>query len=307
MRTSSLLKVLFIAAQLAGCASASDGAADMNPGADMHPPPSPLIVTRPYESKAPSSYDGKTPLPLVILLHGYGASGLVQDLYFGLGELVDRFGFLYAYPDGTLDSSGKRFWNATDACCDFGNSGIDDVAYVDAVISDMSTRYNVDRRRIFLVGHSNGGFMSHRFACDRASRVAAIVSLAGANYKDASKCQPSEPVAILQVHGDKDDSVPYTGGMLGALSLPSAEETVAGWAKKNGCAALPDRSPAALDLETNLPGAETSVARWPSCKPGGAAELWTIVGGGHVPTFARPTWGEKVWGFLSAHPKPAAP
>jgi hypothetical protein len=33
-------------------------------------------------------------------------------------------------------------------------------------------------------------------------------------------------------------------------------------------------------------------------------QLWTIDGGAHIPTLNQPAWGEDVWGFLSAHPKP---
>ena len=101
-------------------------------------------------------------------------------------ETCPRLGFLYAFPDGTRDRLGNRFWNASDACCDLFQSGVDDVAYLTAVIDDMSARFHVDAKRIHLVGHSNGGFMSHRYACDRAERVAAFVSLAGDNYKDAA-------------------------------------------------------------------------------------------------------------------------
>ena len=289
---------------VAGCASTppNDG---MPP--TLPPTENPLITARPYEHKVPSSYDAQKPTPLVVLLHGFGASGLTQELLFGFTELSERHGFLYAYPDGTKNSMGKQFWNANEVCCDLEGSGVDDVAYIDAVIGDMAANYNVDPKRIYLIGHSNGGFMSHRFACDRAQRVAAIVSLAGAASKDTSKCQPKEAVAVLQVHGDMDALVPYGGGMMGGLSLPSAEETVAGWATKNACQATLDRTASPLDLESNLQGPETQVARHLGCKDGSAAELWTIVGGGHVPAFNRQAWGESVWSFFAAHPKPTHP
>ncbi len=192
-------------------------------------------------------------------------------------------------------------------CCDFDHTGVDDVAYIDAIISDMSIHYNVDPQRIFLVGHSNGGFMSHRFACDRASRIAAIVSLAGAVWSDPSKCQPAEPVAVLEVHGNMDTEVPYDGATQNGLVLPSALQTVTTWAQKNGCGMTPDSSGAPLDLDGNLPGAETTPQVFPNCQPGGAAALWTINGGSHVPDLNRPTWGEKVWGWFMAHPKPKHP
>lgn len=301
MRMPKLLLPVAVSLFVFACSSSPDGNMNMEP---PKPTENPLITARPYESKVPSSYDGKKAMPLVVLLHGFGASGLTQDLLFGFSQLVDRFEFLYAYPDGTVDQTGKRFWNATEVCCDLFKTGVDDVAYVDAVIDDMSARYNVDKQRIFVIGHSNGGFMSLRYACDRANRVAAIMSLAGASYKDMTKCQPSETVAVLQVHGDMDMTVPFGGAMMGGLAIPSAAETVAGWANKNGCQSTTDTSSPAIDIESNLAGAETRVAKHPGCRSGGAAELWTIAGGSHVPTFSRPAWGEAVIGFLYAHVKP---
>jgi polyhydroxybutyrate depolymerase len=260
-----------------------------------------LVGARPYRSRVPRSYDPARPTPLIVLLHGYGASGMVQDLYFGLGRLVDERGFLYAYPDGTLDATGKRFWNATDACCDFMRTGVDDVAYITAIIDDLSARYNVDPRRVFVVGHSNGGFMANRLACDRASRLAAIVSLAGAAWADRARCPAGSPVAVLQVHGDRDDIVLYEGGVFGTARYPGAVETVAGWAQRNGCGAL-ESTGMMLDIESAIPGAETRVARHTGCA-GGAAELWTIQGGGHVPSF-QATWPGMVVDWLYAHARP---
>ena len=72
---------------------------------------------RPVDLRFPEGYDDATPTPLIILLHGYGATGAIQDLYFGMSAIADQYGFLFAAPDGTVDSTSKQFWNATDACC----------------------------------------------------------------------------------------------------------------------------------------------------------------------------------------------
>jgi polyhydroxybutyrate depolymerase len=167
----------------------------------------------------------------------------------------------------------------------------------------MEKQYNIDAARVYFVGHSNGGFMSHRIACDSAPRVAAIVSLAGATWKDQSKCQPAAPVAVLEVHGVMDDMVPYDG----TPTQPGALETVADWATKNGCTGSLTATGQTLDLDTLIPGPETTVQRY-NCAVG-AAELWTMTGtmqnpAGHLPHFAQPAWGDAVWSFLSAHPKP---
>jgi polyhydroxybutyrate depolymerase len=264
-----------------------------------------LFGQRPYTLKVPPSYDATKPTPLLILLHGYSASGYLQDAYFGLTATSQAKGFLYVFADGTIDSKGKRFWNATDACCNFDDNPVDDVAYLNAIIDDVAGKYTVDTKRVFLVGHSNGGFMAHRFACDQASRVAAIVSLAGEVWKDPARCAPSEAVSVLQVHGDKDDTIPYDGGDTGTAAdprpFPSAHETVATWAAKDGCKGALTAA-GTLDIDTRIAGAETKVERYDGCPTGIGVELWTVQGGSHIPSLPL-NWGDMIYGFLSAHPK----
>ena len=257
---------------------------------------------RPYAVTVPSSYDPSTPTPLVVLLHGYTASAAVQDGYFQISALAETKGFLVALPDGQKDPLGNRSWNATDSCCAFADASVDDVGFLGGVISDMKARFSVDAKRVFLIGHSNGGFMSHRLACDLSTEIAGIVSVAGMVWKDTSKCNPTSPVAVLQIHGENDETILYGGGSVFPLipPYPSARETVAMWAAKNGCdGALGDGG--RLDIVSDLEGEETRVERH-AC-PSGAAELWSIEAGSHVPRF-QASWPEKIWAFLEAHPKP---
>jgi polyhydroxybutyrate depolymerase len=280
---------LFVAT-VAGCGSSATP--------KMVGPTNALVTARPYDYDQPAGYDASKPYPLIVLVHGFGANGFVQDALFGFNQLADDRGVFVAHPDGTLNSGGSRFWNATDACCDEENSGVDDVAYLNAVVDDMEANFNIDKKRVFFVGHSNGAFMSHRMACDAAARVAAIVALAGDVWQDASKCNPSEPVAVAQVHGDADTLVPYDGMGL----MPSAKQSVATWAQKNGCTGDLTDTGRTLDIDYHLAGAETSIATY-ACNAG-AAELWTIHGGVHVPSFVIPDWGNDVFDWLMQHPKP---
>lgn len=262
---------------------------------------------RPVTMHISSKYDPATPAPLLVLLHGYSASGFVQEnLYFKLASLADERGYIYAVPDGTFDKSNPpaRFWNATDACCDFFDSGVDDSAYLSGVVDQIKANYNIDPKRVYFVGHSNGGFMSYRMACDHADQIAAIVALAGATFKDDSKCNPSEPVAVAAIHGDMDETVPYAGGTLGGLAqIPGAVETTEIWAAHDGCD-LTITEGAPKDLDTGLAGAETTVSIYDqNCKPGGHAELWTIAGGKHVPAVSD-DFRKSIFDFLDAHPKP---
>ncbi len=279
---------------LAGCSASSTTTPDAGPP-DLAPSNA-LVAARPYQYQVPGGYDPSKPAPLVLLLHGYGVNGVLQDAVFGFSSFADANGILYAFPDGTKDQTGNRFWNATDSCCDFYGSGVDDVAYLTAVLDDMAAHFNVDPKRVFVTGHSNGGFMAHRLACDRADRIAAIVPLAGDDWKDVSHCKPSEPVAVAQAHGDADMEVPYDGGQLG----PSAHDSVAGWAMLDGCGTATTMG-APLDLDTHIAGAETTVEKWPCTK--GAAELWTIHGAGHVPALGA-SWAPTIYAFMSAHAKP---
>tara|TARA_B100000029_G_scaffold43608_1_gene40392 strand:- start:172 stop:1062 length:891 start_codon:yes stop_codon:yes gene_type:complete len=114
-------------------------------------------------------------------------------------------------PDGMKNPDGNQYWNATDACCDFYQSGVDDVAYLSGVIEEAIEAFNIDTKRVFLVGHSNGGYMAHRLACERSDLIAGIVSLAGSTWYDEAKCGNPDPVAVLQVHGTWDTTIRYWG------------------------------------------------------------------------------------------------
>lgn len=262
---------------------------------------------RPVTVDVPPSHDTTRPAPLLIVLHGYTGSGSGQEAYFGLQPEAEARGFVTAYPDGTRDSRGDRFWNATDACCNFDRSAVDDVAYLDGVITAIEAAVTIDPHRVFVAGHSNGGFMSYRLACSHADRIAAIVSLAGATLAESADCDPSDPVAVLQIHGTEDDTIAFTGGSIEGHPYPGAEETVTTWAGYDACAAAASTVDQRVDVDAVLGDAgqpaETTVKRWTGCDPGGAVELWTIPGGGHVPTISG-AFGAAVLGFMEAHPKP---
>jgi polyhydroxybutyrate depolymerase len=262
-----------------------------------------IVAARPYTLHVPAGYQANRATPLLVMFHGFGASGALEEEYMGLTATSDAHSFLYAYPDGTVDPTGRRFWNGTDACCDLHSIPVDDVQYFDSMVADIESRYNVDRKRVFAIGHSNGGFMSHRLACDRASTVAAILSLAGAQWNDATKCSPSNAVSVAEVHGDADPTILYAGGKTAEGTYPSAPATVADWAQKDGCTGALAATGQTYDVDSALPGSETQVQSYRGCPAGIDVQLWLIRGGGHIPTFT-PGWGERVWGFLSAHPKP---
>lgn len=287
MTTIRILPIVLAASALgAGCGGA---------------PPAPTVAARPYMTVVPSGYDASKPTPLVISLHGLGSDAVHQTGFIKLGALAEERTFLYAAPNGTADQFGLRFWAATDACCDFAHVGVDDVGYLNAVIDDMQQRYHVDDKRIFFVGHSNGAFMSHRMACEASKRIAAIVAVSGAQTAHTERCNPDQPVAVLDVHGNADETIAYGGGDIGGARYPSEAETMAAWAGHDGCTGALGPAGADLDLDGSIAGAETSRQAYGGCGDS-AVELWTIRGGKHVPAFVD-GFATTIYEWLSAHPK----
>lgn len=257
---------------------------------------------RPFALNVPAGYDEDTPAALVVGLHGYTSDGAELAGYLGLRGLSDGEGFLLAVPEGTKDSGGDQFWNATNACCDFGGTQVDDSAYLAKVIRTVEEQYAVDPERVYVIGHSNGGFMALRMACDHADLVAAVVSIAGEQAQDPALCKPSRPVSVLQVQGDADQTIRFTGGSNGSgRTYPGAQATVDAWRALDGCTAEPTAG-APLDLDTIRPGAETTVATTSGCEDGTEVALWTIDGGRHVPTWSADA-GETIVGWLLDHPR----
>ena len=279
-----------LAALLAGSGAATAQTVDAGRGA--------LPVT------VPAGYTGDASAPLIILLHTYGRTGAVQDEYMGLSALADAYGFISVAPDGTPSAAenNPRFWNASAACCNWEGEELDDSAYIMGIIAAVKAQYNIDERRVFIIGHSNGAFMAHRLAHDHSGAIAAIASFAGAD-QTVERPTPAHPVHVLQIHGDADSAIAYDGGEIQGQSYPSARQSVENWAARNGCAAK-GADTGTLDLVSTLPSIDTTVSRYTSgCKPGGSAELWTIEGGEHVPELSE-HFTRLTVEWLLAHPKP---
>ena len=249
----------------------------------------------------PDSYDPAEPLPLVVNLHGYGGWGAAHESYTQFGRLVDEQRFVYTYPDGLMDFWGSRYWNATDYCCDFFSS-TDDTGYLTDLVNTIKDTVSIDDKRVYFVGHSNGGFMSYRMACEQSEMVAAVASLAGATFDRPSECGATEPVHVLQIHGTLDTVILYDGDCFGGSCYPSAKETVRQWAQLAECELDVERGPY-LDLDTFIVGNDTGTYSVEECMDGGSAALWMIRNGSHSPWLTE-NFAEEVLAYFFAHPKP---
>lgn len=250
----------------------------------------------------PSNYQEGTPAPLVVLIHGYTSSGAGQESYFNLSALADEYGFFFIAPDGTVETAGDkyRFWDAGELCCNFQGSIVNDAAYLKTLIDAVRAQYTIDDKRIFMSGHSNGGFMVHRMAYEYPETIAAIVALNGSAPLRFTKPAPRTPVNILHIHGTQDRLNDYYGGEIRGVPYPGAEHGVRNWAYYAFGSASPveEETPTTIDLDTGIEGAETIVSRY----AGGNVELWTIEGGGHVPAFPA-DFNRRVIEWMFAHPK----
>lgn len=251
----------------------------------------------------------KQPAPVVLVLHGGGGSGeQIETKSAEMDPIADREGFVAVYPDGT---GALKTWNGGNCCGKAVQDGIDDVAFVSALLDDLASKLCVDERRVFATGMSNGAIFAHRLACELSSRIAAIAPVAGTI--GVPTCAPTRPVPILHVHGTSDGHVPWDGGVgcgPSVTSFVSVPTSMEGWRARNGCGATSAITFAQGD--GTCTGYDGCAAATVLCAidggghswPGGAAKTGAVDcpgDGAQSTTFAA---SEAIWAFFAAHPRP---
>lgn len=256
------------------------------------------IGNRSFRVHVPASYDPTAPTPLVFDFHGYTMTALTQETMTRFTAKSDTAGFVVVHADGTGAVQG---WNAGACCGTAASTGVDDVGFVDAMVAELSARLCIDPKRIYATGFSNGGFLSHRLACERAGVFAAIAPVSGVN--GMATCAPSRAVPVMHFHGTADTVVPYAGSP--ALGFEAAAATVTAWAERDGCTEAP--------VETFDQGDARCVATR-GCAGGAEVVFCTITAGGHtwpgggffpgghISTDLSAT--DAMWDFFVAHPLP---
>ncbi len=155
----------------------------------------------------------KVPKKLIVGLHGFGYGGRSFAFYSALHNSVND-DTMVVYPSAlTPTQKGtKSGWNA-EFCCGSGWLGkVDDVAFIDSLISLYANQYNIAPANIFITGFSNGAFMAQKFATDKPTHIGGVAAVSGVIGTTRKALQPHTPVPILLMHGTKDATIPFSGG-----------------------------------------------------------------------------------------------
>src|SRR6202035_2271000 len=106
---------------------------------------------------------------------------------------ADAKGFVTVYPNGT-GLGPVQTWNAGGFVKGI-ESRADDVAFLKTLLDDVATRVNVDPKRVYACGMSNGAMMCYRLAAELSDRIAAIAPVAGTIAIENSR--PQRAVTVL--------------------------------------------------------------------------------------------------------------
>ncbi|NWF50419.1 MAG: prolyl oligopeptidase family serine peptidase [Ignavibacteriaceae bacterium] len=193
---------------------------------------------RTFKVVIPETYNPQNPSSLVVVFHGGGGNMHNVEEMSRLTETATKFGFIVCYPNGTGRFKERLLtWNAGECCGYALENNVDDVGFIRKMVAKLTSEFNIDVKRIFATGMSNGGMLCFRIACELSDIFAAVAPVASSmtNFN----CSPTEPISIIMFNGMKDKHVPYHGG-IGEKALVKVEkkgvpEVVDFWKSKNKC------------------------------------------------------------------------
>jgi polyhydroxybutyrate depolymerase len=216
-------------------------------------------MQRVYDIYIPASHDGSVATPIVFNLHPLVLGGALHGIWTsesGMNDKAEEEGFIVIQPDGTGEPAS---WNGGDACCDpAASEGMDDVGLLKAIATEIESMVCVDRKRIYSVGMSNGGYLSHRVGCEESAWIAAIGPVAS-SLSPELECDLQRAVPMMQISGSEDN-------------LPTKEVSFQAWAELNGCTDIAE--------ETYNNGTATCVTH-DDCDDGVEVTHCVVEGGGH--------------------------
>jgi polyhydroxybutyrate depolymerase len=234
---------------------------------------------RSYVLHVPAKYDASKPAPLVVDFHPLGGSGPSERSGSPYPAVTDPDGVIAAFPSGLSGPSGGA-WNVGPCCV----KDVDDVAFAKALVEDVKKVACVDRARVYAVGFSMGGGMSHYLAC-KASNVFAAVAPAAFDLlkENIDECKPTRPITVVAFRGTTDPIVPYAGGNSAVvqgmpITFLGAKTTFDKWSEINKC------SDTASAEDAN------GCIQHKTCDGGVEVLLCSKQGGGHEAGNAKLAW-----------------
>lgn len=150
-------------------------------------------------------------LPVIIVLHGDGGTGSGIAAYSGIADLAATHNFIGVFPNAYAGG-----WNRAV----LGEAPADDLLFMQDIIDYLCENYSINRNRIYVTGHSAGGFLAYRMSIELADKIAAIAPVAASMYGDANNNGSAYinnylgsgsfvKMPILHIHGDNDNTVAY--------------------------------------------------------------------------------------------------
>lgn len=196
-------------------------------------------ITRTYLLNLPPGYYNASDFSLVIAMHGGGGDAVQFETTSRLTEKANASEFIVVYPEGVQSTGllGVRTWNAGKCCAYASATNINDVNFISQLIDKLVSTYKINPKKIYATGHSNGGMMSYRLACELSDKIAAIAPN-GCTMVMKQWCAPSRAVPVLHMHSVADTNVPYEGGIGNGLTnvyFPPVDSVLNVWSLINDC------------------------------------------------------------------------
>ena len=189
-------------------------------------------MNREYILYVPNSYDETSAIPILFNFHGFGgsASQFIQEA--DMRAEAELNSFILVYPQGScLD--GSSHWNPCPIDGD-NKSSADDLGFVDAMVNEISSQYNLDMERIYAAGYSNGGMMAYGLANYKSNLIAAVASVSGSMLDCLGNT--SHPMPVLHLHGTNDGVIAYDES---SNDYNSVQSTLDYWTNFNNTVSTP--------------------------------------------------------------------
>ena len=189
---------------------------------------------RTYFLHVPAAYQPSQSVPLLLAFHSRSTDGKEILRTSQFVAWAAEMNFIVAAVNGAV-YDGASSWNAGNCCTNATTYEENDVLLASTIIDFVKSNYAVDPARLWASGHSNGGMLAYRLACDLSDKITAIAVVTGALMDPT--CSPTKPVSIFHIHGNLDPTIPFHGG--GKFETPNIYFSVQDMAYRNSCTGDP--------------------------------------------------------------------